>query len=274
MTTAQDQQSRAEFEAWYIARLRKSVPNLAGWPDDAIRKGLMGLRIDGTYTGVMQIDWETWQAARTLPAPENVREGEPYDNPAFEDLARTMGVWGTAQAALCAQFFLAGRGAVPATSSVSNARSGARWKCGNEFLPYHPSASHVEPAYRDGWNACFKASAQVQAMGRVPPGWKAIAEICAQMCQKRADSLAVSNQLSAATEANKCAIMLRGPNDYWREQLDAAAPRPPAAQEGKTVACACGDEFPVDSYGAGFLDAKGVCFGCDAAETATHPTGD
>lgn len=43
-----------------------------------------------------------------------------------------------------------------------------QWKCGYEFLPYHPSASHVEPAYRDGWNACFKAAAQVQAMGRAP----------------------------------------------------------------------------------------------------------
>ena len=33
------------------------------------------------------------------------------------------------------------------------------WKCGNEFLPYHPSASHVEPGYRDGWNACYLAAA-------------------------------------------------------------------------------------------------------------------
>lgn len=29
------------------------------------------------------------------------------------------------------------------------------WKCGNEFLPYHRSASHVNPDHRDGWNACF-----------------------------------------------------------------------------------------------------------------------
>lgn len=29
------------------------------------------------------------------------------------------------------------------------------WKCGNEFLPYHLSASHVNPDHRDGWNACF-----------------------------------------------------------------------------------------------------------------------
>jgi hypothetical protein len=35
---------------------------------------------------------------------------------------------------------------------------GQEWKCGNEFLPFHPQASHVEPAYRDGWNACYQAS--------------------------------------------------------------------------------------------------------------------
>lgn len=31
------------------------------------------------------------------------------------------------------------------------------WKSGNEFLPYHPSASHVRPDYRDGWNACWRS---------------------------------------------------------------------------------------------------------------------
>jgi hypothetical protein len=29
------------------------------------------------------------------------------------------------------------------------------FKVDNEFLPYHPSASHVPPGYRDGWNHCF-----------------------------------------------------------------------------------------------------------------------
>lgn len=31
----------------------------------------------------------------------------------------------------------------------------AAWKLGDEFLPFHPSASHIEPAYRDGWNRCY-----------------------------------------------------------------------------------------------------------------------
>lgn len=32
-----------------------------------------------------------------------------------------------------------------------------KWKCGNELAPYHPSASHVPPDYRDGWNDCYRA---------------------------------------------------------------------------------------------------------------------
>jgi hypothetical protein len=34
-----------------------------------------------------------------------------------------------------------------------------QWKCGNEYLPYHPDASHVDPSYRDGWNDCYRAGA-------------------------------------------------------------------------------------------------------------------
>jgi hypothetical protein len=32
------------------------------------------------------------------------------------------------------------------------------WKFGNEYLPYHPSASHVNPEYRDGWNDCYSTA--------------------------------------------------------------------------------------------------------------------
>ena len=46
-------------------------------------------------------------AAPQAVHPENIREGAPYDNPEFEQLARDMGVWGTAQSAVCAQFWLA-----------------------------------------------------------------------------------------------------------------------------------------------------------------------
>lgn len=36
--------------------------------------------------------------------------------------------------------------------------SAQKWKCGNEFLPYHHQASHVNPDHRDGWNACYRAA--------------------------------------------------------------------------------------------------------------------
>lgn len=49
-------------------------------------------------------------AATPVQLPENLREGEPYDNPAFEALARALGVWGTAQSAVCAQFWIAAKG--------------------------------------------------------------------------------------------------------------------------------------------------------------------
>jgi len=32
------------------------------------------------------------------------------------------------------------------------------WKCGNEFAPYHPQASHINPDHRDGWNACYRGA--------------------------------------------------------------------------------------------------------------------
>ncbi len=35
---------------------------------------------------------------------------------------------------------------------------GPPWKLMTEFLPFHPSASHVSPEYRDGWNYCYLAA--------------------------------------------------------------------------------------------------------------------
>src|SRR5690554_137572 len=43
------------------------------------------------------------------PCPEDIREGAPYDDPAFESLCREHEVWGTAAAALCSVFWEAGK---------------------------------------------------------------------------------------------------------------------------------------------------------------------
>lgn len=42
--------------------------------------------------------------------------------------------------------------------SARQAAPDGQWKCGDEYLLYHPDASHVDPAYRDGWNDCYRAS--------------------------------------------------------------------------------------------------------------------
>lgn len=44
-----------------------------------------------------------------------------------------------------------------AQPSARQAAPDGQWKCANEYLPYHPDASHVHPAYRDGWNDCYRA---------------------------------------------------------------------------------------------------------------------
>jgi hypothetical protein len=45
-----------------------------------------------------------------------------------------------------------------------------QWKVGNEFLPYHPDASHVDPNYRQGWNDCYHAA----AFGHHPVNWEEV----------------------------------------------------------------------------------------------------
>lgn len=47
--------------------------------------------------------------AEQQPCPEAVREGAPYDDPAFESLCREYGIWGTPAAAQCAVFWEAGK---------------------------------------------------------------------------------------------------------------------------------------------------------------------
>ena len=91
---------REEFEAWARGYGTWEVKR-----DDDVVLGTTG------YTDItLTVAWHAVQSAHRAPkAPtaENIRDGAPYDNPAFEQLARDMGVWGTPQAALCAQFWLA-----------------------------------------------------------------------------------------------------------------------------------------------------------------------
>lgn len=51
---------------------------------------------------------------------ENIRAGDPYDDLAFERLARDHDVWGRAESALCAVFWLAGKGQPPSGQSAAD----------------------------------------------------------------------------------------------------------------------------------------------------------
>ncbi|MBD1602354.1 hypothetical protein [Pseudomonas typographi] len=55
---------------------------------------------------------------------------------------------------------------------------------------------------------------------------------------------------------------LRAENKWLRNQIPST----------EMVWCACGDGYPVNSYGAGFMDANnGVCANCDAANGGVEP---
>ena len=105
--------------AWQAARRAPAAPVPQGWkpvPVELLERIQESLGSFVSDQGWSQSDMDTADALDGLlaaapqppvAAPENIREGAPYDNPAFEQLARDMGVWGTPQAALCAQFWLA-----------------------------------------------------------------------------------------------------------------------------------------------------------------------
>lgn len=240
MTTAQDQQSRAsqkDFEAW-------SKNANQGYDLTKMHSGKLHTYEDDKTEHAWRGFFYGWQAARTLPAPDNVRAGEPYDNPAFEELARTMGVWGTAQAALCAQFFLAGRalparGVDPMLDTPADMEPAAyrwRWKTSGSALERRFADPDLYGwAYRDECptgEAAAKmeieqlyTAAQVQAMGRVPPGWKAVER---QLLEDAEQALA--NFVSEHDWGDSDMVAM----DNLSAVL-AAAPWPPAAQERKPL---------------------------------------
>lgn len=70
-----------------------------------------------------------------------------------------------------------------ARQSLEASPTAVQWKVGDEFLPYHLDASHVDPAYRDGWNHCYQA-AQLSQAQVVPDGWKLVPGLPTQdMCE-------------------------------------------------------------------------------------------
>lgn len=97
-----------------------------------------------------------------------------------------------------------------------------------------------------------------------------LAERDAQMRQRdqlRAENEALRKdaELMALGRAKLAGAMsrLRAKHNDWTA--------PEALPAAELVWCACGDGFPPNSYGAGFMDANnGVCWSCDAAKAVSH----
>lgn len=73
---------------------------------------LMHIRENTHYDAKLIGDMLAFAKAAATPVdaqPENVRAGDLYDDPAFESLCREHQIWGTAESALCAVFWRAGK---------------------------------------------------------------------------------------------------------------------------------------------------------------------
>lgn len=92
--------------------------------------------------------------------------------------------------------------------------------------------------------------------------WQAIAELCAQMCEKRSESLHAGKQITAGNEASKCAKMLRGPNDYWHAKLGAQDAAPKREQRYRLLV-----------RGVDTIEADDEFLRDDAKTWATNPNG-
>lgn len=90
------------------------------------------------------------------------------------------------------------------------------WKCGNEFEPYHPQASHVSPDYRDGWNACYKIA--IDALRRERE--RADAAITLRKIAHTAKSRAEEAELRCAAELDEMRAdrdRLAAEVEHWRQ---------------------------------------------------------
>jgi hypothetical protein len=99
---------------------------------------------------------------------------------------------------------------------------GQKWKCGAEFLPFHPQASHVPPDYRDGWNHCYDA-AKKQAAQPEPNVKHALGEaVAALYFDDRSDYETALWQIVSGLGGEEATDLLRqdAPAAYHRYAAD------------------------------------------------------
>jgi hypothetical protein len=74
------------------------------------------------------------------------------------------------------------------------------WKVGNEYLPYHPSASHAPPDLRDCWNRCYWAG-RAFAEEAVKQERERCAELCDHLWTRAGDADECADAIRARSRA-------------------------------------------------------------------------
>ena len=133
MTTQQQQQQQRDFEReprYYLIKRKNLTPEqdreVQAFIGRLLNEGMKPVEeavvvesdwpnYEHVWKTVEQVANGTWQAAQAQLVPEerklvpvepkNIREGYPYTDPAFEQLCRDHGIWGTDQSALAAVFW-------------------------------------------------------------------------------------------------------------------------------------------------------------------------
>lgn len=114
-----------------------------------------------------------------------------------------------------------------------------QWKHGNEFAPFHPQASHVNPDHRDGWNACFKAAESALATERAAREG-ADTRIVELMETQRKFGALQHEFMNRAEAAEQRAEALRKDAERYHWLRDKAVWMAPPAADGEMVWCVKG----------------------------------
>lgn len=160
--------------------------------------------------------------------------------------ARTQGDWVSSCTGACPIFYEGVRNewnqrALPATSSVSNAGSGAlpagvepvAWTL-TETLDKRETTTTARLWFSDPVNCMWTplyTAAQVLSMGRVPPEWQAVPVERTEEMKRAVMELLLDGLDIYVNGQEQIVIETDAPRRLWKAFL-AAAPRTPAAQEG------------------------------------------
>ena len=155
------------------------------------------------------------------------------------------------------------------------------WKQGNEFLPYHPKASHIEPDHRDGWNACYWACIAASQAGRaaVPTPIKETDARDKDLDARRYDVLRTCRGMEHAplfaVYDDEGHVLWGGDLDHaideaiiYAQDIYGDIPATAPLEVRESAKCGyCGGSGSVNSWTT--ATSSDICFKCNGAGTAT-----